>query len=71
MKKFRRMNQHATLGGVCSGLAYMLGMQAWIVKAIMVLLVLVAGIGVLPYLLVALLAPQYEVDPEDYKEICE
>lgn len=24
MKKFRRMNQNATLGGVCSGFAYQL-----------------------------------------------
>ncbi len=71
MKKFRRMNQNATLAGVCSGLAYQLGMQAWIVKAIMLVLVLGYGIGLIPYILVALLAPQYEQDPEDYKQICE
>lgn len=71
MKKFRRMNQHATLGGVCSGLAYSLGVQAWIIKAIMVLLVLGAGVGVIPYILVALFAPEYEQDPEDYEAVCE
>lgn len=71
MKKFRRMNQHATLGGVCSGVAYHLGLQSWIVKAITVVLVLGAGIGVIPYILVALLAPQYEQDPDDYEAVCE
>lgn len=70
MKKFRRMNQNATLGGVCSGFAYQLGIQEWIVKLIMLVLVLGYGIGLIPYLLIALLAPQYEIDPVDYAEVC-
>lgn len=71
MKKFRRMNQHASIAGVCSGLAYQLDMQVWIVKLIMIVLVLGYGIGLIPYILVALLAPKYENDPEDYAVICE
>lgn len=71
MKKFRRMNQHASIAGVCSGLAYYFGMQTWIVKLIMVILVLGYGVGVIPYILVALFAPRYEQDPEDYEALCE
>lgn len=71
MKKFRRMNQNASLAGVCSGLAYQLGIQTWIVKLAMVVLILGYGIGLIPYILVALMAPKYEQDPEDYHAICE
>lgn len=71
MKKFRTMNQNATLGGVCSGLAYHLKMQTWIVQVITVLLILGCGVGLVAYVLVALLAPQYENDPDDYKAVCE
>lgn len=70
MKKFQRMNQNANIAGVCSGLAYQLGIQAWIVKVVMLVLVLGYGIGLIPYILVALLAPKYENDPEDYQAIC-
>ena len=71
MKKYKIMCQHAKFGGVCSGLAYYLDIQTWIVRVIMVCLMFGAGIGLLPYLLVALFAPKYEIDPEDYESICE
>lgn len=71
MKKFRRMKQHASIAGVCSGLAYHFEIQAWIVKALMVVCFFTFGVGVFAYILVALFAPQYEQDPEDYKAICE
>jgi phage shock protein PspC (stress-responsive transcriptional regulator) len=34
MKKLRRMNEHAMLGGVCSGIAYYLGIETWLVRLI-------------------------------------
>lgn len=71
MKKFRRMNQHARLAGVCSGLAYYFGIEAWVVKLMMIILFFGYGVGLVPYILIGLLAPRYEQDPEDYEDICE
>lgn len=70
-RKYRRMNQHGKIAGVCSGLAYHFGVQTWVVRLIMLVLVLGYGVGLLPYFLVALLAPKYDQDPADYQEICE
>jgi phage shock protein PspC (stress-responsive transcriptional regulator) len=68
--KFKRINQHSQLMGVCAGLAYSLKMPVWIVRVIVLLLALTC-IGIIPYLLVGIFAPIYQDDPNDYKEICE
>lgn len=68
--KYKRMKQHAFLGGICSGLAYTFNMQTWIVRLI-VLICAWSMIGLGLYLLVWWLAPQYQTDPSDYAASCE
>ena len=70
MKKFCRMNEHALLAGVCAGLAYKLEVQTWMVRVGLVLLSICFGVGLIPYILVALFAPKYDTDPQDYQEVC-
>lgn len=69
MKKFKRVNQHAVVGGVCGGLAYWLELPAWIVRLLMVVSVLSYGFGLMPYVLIALFAPAWKSDPDDYESI--
>lgn len=70
MRKFKLIQEHSQLGGVCAGLAYSLGVQTWILRFIL-LLFICSGLGVLPYLLIWALAPSWEETPKDYKELCE
>ena len=58
-KKLKRSN-NKVLAGVCGGLAEYLGMDATIVRVIYALLVLFGGVGILLYLILALLMPQAE-----------
>lgn len=58
-KKLKRSN-NKVLAGVCGGLAEYLGMDATIVRVIYALLVLFGGVGILLYLILALLMPKAE-----------
>lgn len=69
MTQFKRVNQHAKLFGLCGGFAYWLGLPAWLVRLLVVLLVSIFNEGWFPYLLAGLLAPEWEIDPEDYEEV--
>lgn len=70
--KFRRVNEHAWLGGVLGGLAYAFGFPTWIVRALFVLLATsTAGGFVVAYIIVGLLAPKWSTDPADYSQVCE
>jgi phage shock protein PspC (stress-responsive transcriptional regulator) len=69
MKKLRRMNEHAMLGGVCSGLAYYFGLETWLVRLLYVFLVGALGTGVIFYILLWAFVPRYETDPEDYVKL--
>lgn len=77
MKKYKRMNQNDWMAGVLSGVAYYFGIQTWIVRLAFILIAVFGGMGnvgmslVLIYIAVALVTPEYENDPDDYKEICE
>lgn len=70
MRKFKKVKEHAQLFGVCGGLAYMLEIPAWVVRVGLLLSVLCFGIGILPYIIVGLVAPQWDTDPADYAEVC-
>jgi phage shock protein PspC (stress-responsive transcriptional regulator) len=48
------------IAGVCGGLAEYLGMDATIVRVIYALLVLFGGVGILLYIILALLMPKAE-----------
>ena len=58
-KKLKR-SANKMIAGVCGGLAEYLGMDATIVRVIYALLVLFGGVGILLYLILALLMPKAE-----------
>lgn len=58
-KKLQR-SKDKKLAGVCGGLAEYLGMDATIVRVIYALLVICGGVGLLLYLILALLMPKAE-----------
>ena len=60
MSKTLQRSQNKKLAGVCGGLAEYLGMDATIVRIIYALLVIFGGVGILLYLIMALLMPQAE-----------
>ena len=71
-KKFKRLSDgHEVFGGVCSGLAYALGVPTWILRAAAFVSIACYGAGLFPYLLVAFLAPSWDEAPADYEERCE
>ena len=58
-KKLQR-SANKMIAGVCGGLAEYLGMDATIVRVIYALLVICGGVGLLLYLILALLMPKAE-----------
>ena len=58
-KKLKR-SANKMLAGVCGGLAEYVGMDATIVRVIYALLVICGGVGLLLYLILALLMPKAE-----------
>lgn len=77
MNKFKRMNQHQVLGGICSGLAYSLGAPTWIFRLALFIMIIFYNVDIFGfsiffiYILIALFAPKYEQDPADYEAVCE
>lgn len=57
-KKLYRSITDKKLAGVCGGLAEYLGMDSTIIRLILVLAVLFAGVGILAYIIAALVIPQ-------------
>ena len=55
MEKKLKRSANKMIAGVCGGLAEYLGMDATIVRVIYALLVLFGGVGILLYLILALL----------------
>lgn len=66
--KFKLIKDRALIGGVCSGIAYFLGTNTWIVR---LLFIIFSSFLLWPYILVWILAPRFEKDPIDYSERCE
>ena len=64
-KKLYRSRTDKKLCGVCGGLAKYLGLDSTIVRLILVPCVLFAGVGVLAYLIAALVIPN---EPEFIEE---
>ena len=58
MEKKLKRSANKMIAGVCGGLAEYLGMDATIVRVIYALLVLFGGVGILLYLILALLMPK-------------
>lgn len=59
-KKLCKSKDNKKLCGVCGGIAEYFGIDATIVRLILVLLVVFAGVGVLAYIIAALVMPKAE-----------
>jgi phage shock protein PspC (stress-responsive transcriptional regulator) len=73
MKNFKRMNQNKWLGGVLSGIAYKLNIPTWILRLAFFLALFSSKLFsplCFGYLLVAIFAPKYKFDPDDYEQVC-
>ena len=68
MKTLAKIKQDKMVAGICSGFAYSLGIPAWIMRIVAVVLVMASGVGILAYLLLWVFMPQWHVDPTDYVE---
>ncbi len=55
--RLRRSRSDRWLGGVCAGVAQLLGVESWLLRLIVVVLALFGGTGVLIYLLLWLFVP--------------
>jgi phage shock protein PspC (stress-responsive transcriptional regulator) len=53
----RRSRSDRWIGGVCGGVAAMIGLEAWIVRLLMTLLFFVGGTGLLLYVLLWIFVP--------------
>jgi phage shock protein PspC (stress-responsive transcriptional regulator) len=67
-RKLRRVKGRHWLGGVCAGFGYWLGIPAWMIRVILVLLGFAYGAGVLVYLVLWIFMPAWPAVPEDYDE---
>lgn len=58
MNRLRRSRSDRWLGGVCGGLAQVLGLAPWLWRLMFVLLALCAGTGFMAYLLLWIFVPE-------------
>ncbi len=56
-KKLYRSNTDKKVAGVCGGIAEYLGIDSTIVRLLLVLAVLFAGVGILAYIIAAIVMP--------------
>jgi len=67
-KKLYRNTTNKKLCGVCSGIAEYLGLDVTLVRLIWALFVLAEGIGILAYIVAALLMPERGTEGENIVE---
>lgn len=60
LNRLRRSRGERWLGGVCGGLAQILGLAPWLWRLMFVLLALCAGTGFMAYLLLWIFVPEEE-----------
>ncbi|MBK0377687.1 PspC domain-containing protein [Mucilaginibacter segetis] len=67
-KKLYRDEHRKAIGGVCAGLADYFSVDVAIVRALFLILLLVKGVGVLPYIVLWIVLPKrdYRFDPPKY-----
>jgi phage shock protein PspC (stress-responsive transcriptional regulator) len=56
-RRMRRSRQERWLGGVCSGMARFVGLEAWLMRLLFVALLLMGGFGVVAYVLLWIFMP--------------
>jgi phage shock protein C len=57
VRNLRRSISDRWIGGVCGGIAKMFGIESWLVRLAFVLMLLFAGVGLLPYVLLWIFVP--------------
>ncbi len=68
-RKLRKLPQESMIGGVCSGVAYWLGVPVWIVRLVWVISALFMGFGFGLYILLWIFLPTWDETPLDFKEV--
>jgi len=68
-RKLRKINNHSWLGGVCAGAAYFFGVPVWLVRLVWLCSILGYGIGAGIYLILWIVLPRWEWDPDDFKKV--
>ncbi len=63
LNRLRRSRSDRWLGGVCGGLAQVLGLAPWFWRLMFVLLALCAGTGFMAYLLLWIFLPEEDITP--------
>lgn len=66
LKEFRCITQREWVGGVCSGVAYRLGIPTWIVRLVWFSSVALLGVGALAYIMLWVFVPEADNLPKDY-----
>ncbi|MCZ8173728.1 MAG: PspC domain-containing protein [Burkholderiaceae bacterium] len=56
-RRMRRSRQDRWLGGVCSGMARFVGLEAWLMRLLFVALLLAGGFGIVAYVLLWIFIP--------------
>lgn len=57
LQNYKRSSEDSILGGVCGGLGATTEIPSWLWRILVVLLVMFAGVGIIPYILIWLFAP--------------
>lgn len=70
-RKLRRLRirDGAWLGGVCAGMAYWLGLPMQLIRMVWFLAVLIAGTGILLYIMLWIFLPAWKEKPSDFDEV--
>ncbi len=73
-RKLGRIQGRGWLSGVCSGVAYKLGIQAWLVRLFWFITIFPLGralgdSGFWIYILLWIFLPRWDKTPEDYDEV--
>lgn len=69
MRKLRRLREEAVFAGICSGIAYWLGIPTWLVRVVWGVAFFIYGIGFGIYVILWIFMPTWDKVPTDYKKI--
>jgi phage shock protein PspC (stress-responsive transcriptional regulator) len=69
-RTFKRMVEDRDwIGGVCSGMAYWLGLPVAVVRLVWAIAFFSFGVGFWPYMLLCIFVPRWAKEPADYAEV--
>lgn len=67
-RPFRKIpnGEHSLLCGVCAGIAYAVGLPAWLIR---LTFLLTMGPNIVVYIILAILTPGWDKVPEDFDQV--